>query len=165
MQLKACIYEQGASASAVQGVNINGVLLQQLVVLAKLASLLSMRRCTPSSEREPFLHETAKKKVCGLSRVTGSWFPQRQIVDEFFQMYCFGALCTASQVPSSPIIFERRQTSSWLISPKNSHQKHSKRIKKALQLTGKICHFDFGVNCRFKYCFYAWMEMWFDREK
>lgn len=67
-------------------------------------------------------------------------------------MYFFGALITTGQVQSTSIPLEQRLTSLQPISQKltcNSHQNNLDG-QITLQVGGKICISDFGVNCSFK---------------
>lgn len=60
-------------------------------------------------------------------------------------------LSAASRVQCSSIMFKRRQTTLRLISPKlcNPHQNNLDGWIE-WQVKGKMCNFDFGVNCPFK---------------
>ena len=62
----------------------------------------------------------------------------------------FGAVSTTFKAPFSPITLEKRQKSLWPISPKlgNLHQNYLDWYI-ALNVRGKICIYDFEVNCPF----------------
>lgn len=68
---------------------------------------LSFRRKNSSS------HETARKQVCGLSELTGSWFLRRDIAVEFFFLNVFLALW-APQAERHLVPFYLREDSSIL---------------------------------------------------
>lgn len=74
----------------------------------------------------------------------------RDIAPEFKFKCIFSALNTPSRVPSSSIIYERSQTSLWLIY-KNWQltRKQSRCFNKHYRWKGKVCMSDFGLTCPF----------------
>ena len=89
-------------------------------------------------------------KVCEISWVPELWFLERDSAVECSgcQKKLFsGTLRTSSRVPSSSIIFERRQTSLQLIPPKLGNL-HQSSLKWTNWTTGKrkICIFDSGCS-------------------
>ena len=81
--------------------------------------------------------------VCRLSWVTRSWFLEKYIAVDFFK---FNFLSITSQGQSSSIIFERRQTTLWPISPKLSNWNQNNHDGQIAQLV-KIWIICFGGNC------------------
>lgn len=87
-------------------------------------------------------------KASGFSWVTGSWFLESDIADEFRNVCLCSSLSTTSQMPPSSITLERRQTALKPILPKlgKSHQNNLDGYI-ATQVRGKAKDFDCGVNC------------------
>ena len=87
-----------------------------------------------------FLHETAHNRIILHNWVMNSG---KRHWSWIFLIYFIGAMSTTSQVPFSPILMERRQTSIQLISQKlcNSQQKTLDGWR-TLQAGGKTCIFE-----------------------
>ena len=101
------------------------------------------------------LHESNHNKVCGLSQVTSSWFLERDIAVEFFR--CFFCLfvcllfCCFEHKPRAVQfhdIWEKAGISSTNISKTQLISEQSSWINVTAG-RGKMCIFDFGVNCPF----------------
>lgn len=95
--------------------------------LVWVANPPSMSSCTLLLLKENGFFSTALNKVCGLTWVTSSWLPKRNIDAEFFKRI-FGTMGTTRQTNS--IILERR---------------HISTNKLILQEEKSV--FDFGLNC------------------
>jgi len=106
------------------------------LLLAHLAPLSSLMLQLIQGGRHSFLHLALSQAAYHWKKVVPTWNCSQQglwiILSNkvmishccwVFQMYFLGAFSTKSHVPSSSVIFERRQTSLWPISPTlcNSH--------------------------------------------